>query len=162
MLESDARPDRAVSRAKARRQLKILEIVRDEAVGTQEELASRLRAEGLAVTQATVSRDIKDLGLVKAVGADGRQHYATDARQAVVDQKLMRICRDSVLSIDHSDNMIVIHTLPATAGPVCEAIDSMHLREVIGSMAGERDVFLVVRPAAAAERVVSELRLLLL
>lgn len=162
MLESDPRSDRAVSRAKARRQLKILEIVRERMVSTQEDLADRLRAEGLSVTQATISRDIKDLGLVKAVGMDGRQHYATDARHTALDQKLMRICRDSVLSIEQSENMIVVHTLPATAEPVCEAIDSLHIPEVIGSMAGERNVFLVVRPAVAAERVADDLRVMLL
>lgn len=162
MQESEPRTDRTVSRVKARRQLKILEIIRDEVVSTQEDLVSRLRDAGLPVTQATVSRDIKDLGLIKAVGSDGRQHYATDVRQKAIDQRLMRICRDSVLSIDHSDNMIVVQTLPATAVPVCEAIDSLHLPELIGSMAGERNVFLVVRPADSAERLVGELRLLLL
>jgi len=154
--------ERPISREKARRHLRILELVRDEKIATQEDLAERLRASGLPVTQATVSRDIKELGLLKLTGSDGRQHYAGDVRQPSPDEKLMRIFRDSVLSVDFSDNMIVVNTLPATADAVCEAIDSMRLPGIIGSMAGERTVFLVVRPANVAAGVAEDLRRLAL
>jgi len=153
---------RPISRDKARRQLRILELVREERIATQEELAERLRDSGLAVTQATVSRDIKELGLIKVTGPDGRQHYESDVRPPSPDEKLMRICRDSVLSIEHSENIIVVHTLPATADAVCEAIDSMRIPNVIGSMAGERTVFLVVRPTSEAMAIAEDLRRLTL
>ncbi len=162
MAASRAGVDRPISRDKARRQLRILELVREEHIATQEELAARLRQVGLSVTQATVSRDIKELGLLKVTGADGRQQYQSDIRQPSPDEKLMRICRDSVLSVDHSENMIVVHTLPATADAVCEAIDSLRLPGVIGSMAGERTVFLVVRPSSASQAIAEDLRRLTL
>ena len=154
--------ERPISRDKARRQLRILELVREENISTQEDLAQRLRQAGLTVTQATVSRDIKELGLLKVTGSDGRQHYESDVRQPSPDEKLMRICRDSVLSIEYSDNMIVMHTLPATADAVCEAIDSLRIPGVIGTMAGERTVFLVVRPAKESAAIVEDLRRLTL
>ncbi len=154
--------ERPVSREKARRQLRILELVRDEKLSTQEELAERLRDGGLPVTQATVSRDIKELGLLKRTGPDGRQHYVSDTRPPTADEKLMRICRESVLAVDYSENMVVVHTLPATAEAVCEAIDSMRLPHVIGTMAGERTVFLVVRPSGEAAGVTEHLRQLTL
>ncbi len=162
MAVSRAGVERPISRDKARRQLRILELVREEHIATQEELAARLRQVGLSVTQATVSRDIKELGLLKVTGADGRQHYQSDIRQPSPDEKLMRICRDSVLSIEQSDNMIVVHTLPATADAVCEAIDSLRMPGVIGTMAGERTVFLVVRPSSASPAIVEDLRRLTL
>ena len=162
MPANRAAAERPVSREKARRQLRILELVRDEAIGTQEELAQRLREDGLPVTQATVSRDIKELGLLKRTGADGRQHYVSDVRPPSADEKLMRICRDSVLTVDYSENMVVVNTLPATADAVCEAIDSLRLPNVIGTMAGERTVFLVVRPAGEAAAVTEHLRRLTL
>ncbi len=162
MAGNRAGMERPVSREKARRQLRILELVRDEAVGTQEELAQHLRDGGLPVTQATVSRDIKELGLVKRAGPDGRQHYVSDVRLPTADEKLMRICRDSVLTVDYSANMVVVNTLPATADAVCEAIDSLRLPNVIGTMAGERTVFLVVRPPEEAPAVTEHLRGLML
>ncbi len=148
---------------KARRQLRIMEIIRNEEVSTQEELARRLRQEGINVTQATVSRDIKEMQLVKVPTGDGRYRYALPEERGAgaYADRLLRMLRESVISYDASENLVVINTLPATAASVAEAIDLLHAEEVIGTLAGERTVFVVVKPKEAAGRFLERLRKLL-
>lgn len=137
---------------KARRQLRIMEIIRNEMVSTQEDLAQRLRTEGINVTQATVSRDIKEMQLVKVPTGDGRYRYALPEERGVGThaERLIRMIRECVTSFDSSENIVVVNTLPATAPSVAEAIDVLHADEVVGTLAGERTVFVVVRPKEAA------------
>ncbi len=148
---------------KTRRQMRIVEIVKNELVATQEDLAERLRREGINVTQATVSRDIKELQLVKVPTGDGRYRYAVpdDRQPGAHSERLLRILRECVTGYDHSENMVVIHTLAATAPSVAEAVDSINAEEVIGTLAGERTVFIVVRPKEAVPRFLDRLARLL-
>lgn len=147
---------------KPRRQARILDIVRREIIETQEQLAESLRDTGVAATQATVSRDIRELGLIKVPTGDGRHRYALpDSGSPVPGERLLEIFRSAVLSVEWSENMVVLQTLAAMADAVAEAVDSMRLTSVIGSLAGERTVFLVIRPREDAPRVVGTLRALL-
>ena len=101
---------------KSARQIAILDIIAENAIDTQEELADALRAHGFQVTQATVSRDIKELRLVKALSADGAYRYVTsDKNENSMNERLIRMFSDTVISIDHAYNQIVIKTLSATA-----------------------------------------------
>lgn len=145
---------------KARRQMKILEVIREDVVETQEDLAQRLREAGIQVTQATVSRDIKEMQLVKVPTGDGRYRYAQPEEGALAAQseRMLRIFRECILGVEHSGPMIVVSTLPATASGVAEAVDGLRWREVIGTLAGERNVFVVVKPAEASAAVMERLR----
>lgn len=154
--------DRAVT-DKARRQLRIMELIRSEAISTQEELVDRLRREGIEVTQATVSRDIKEMHLVKVPAGDGTYRYALpdERTPGAHAERLLRILRESVTGYDSSENIVVVHTLPATAQSVAEAIDLLRAEEVIGTLAGERTVFIVIRPKEAVPRFLQRLAELL-
>jgi transcriptional regulator of arginine metabolism len=145
---------------KARRQTRILEIVRQGIIETQEELARRLEEEGFPVTQATVSRDIKELKLVKVPMGDGRYRYAPAAEPAVgvARERMLRLLREYVTGFDASENIVVLSTLPGMAEGVAEAIDNLHLPEVIGTLAGERVVFAVVKPRRAVAGFLTRLR----
>jgi transcriptional regulator of arginine metabolism len=148
---------------KVRRQNRILEIVRSERIETQEELVRRLREEGFPVTQATVSRDVKELQLVRVPTGDGRYRYApADGGPGPVQpERMMRLFRDCVVAFDASENIVVLHTLPATAEGVAEAVDLMRAPEVIGTLAGERTVFVVVKPKAAVRQFLGRLEAVL-
>jgi len=132
---------------KPKRHIRILDIIQRSRVRTQEELVEALRDEGIEVTQATISRDIKDLRLVKIPTSDGSYRYALPSTTPSIErgERLMRILRDSIIDCDSSENMLVINTLPATAQVVAEALDALHLPEILGTLAGERTVFAVVR-----------------
>lgn len=155
-------PVGVTSVTKARRQARILELVKQYHIETQEELASRLAREGIAVTQATVSRDVKELHLRKVPAGDGRYRYALpeDGAQAGPDRR-KRILQESVLSVDHSENIVVIRTIQGAAPSVAYAIDHLAWPEVIGTVAGEDTVLAVVRPRKAARVVVDRLRALM-
>ncbi|MHB9146068.1 MAG: arginine repressor [Symbiobacteriia bacterium] len=145
---------------KARRQMKIIELIRDDLIDTQEDLAQRLRAAGIQVTQATVSRDIKELQLLKVPTGDGRYRYAQpeEGTLTVQSERMLRIFRECILGVEHSGAMLVLTTLPATAPGVAEAVDGLRWREIIGTLAGERNVFVVVKPLEAAPVVAERLR----
>ncbi len=140
--------------------MRIMEIIRAEVISTQEELARRLQKEGINVTQATVSRDIKEMQLIKTPTGDGRYRYALPDERGGGPHadRLIRMLRESVISYDYSENLIVINTLPATAASVAEAIDLLNADEVIGTLAGERTVFVVIRPKDAAPRFLERLK----
>ncbi|MCG0238821.1 MAG: arginine repressor [Firmicutes bacterium] len=144
---------------KARRQARILELVRTEVIQTQEELAALLTREGIPVTQATISRDIKELNLQKVPTGDGRYRYALpDEVPAGAWDKRRRILQESVLSVDASENIVVVKTLPGTAASVAYAIDYQGWPEVIGTVAGEDTVLVVVRPREAGGEIVERIR----
>ena len=128
------------------RQVTILDIIEKHEIETQEELADALRQRGIKVTQATVSRDIKELRLLKVLTPMGTYKYATaDKAENGLTDRFMRIMAESVLSVAASANMIVVKTLSGSASVAAEAIDSFHWPEVLGSLAGDNTIFLVIR-----------------
>ena len=139
------------------RQTAILSIIERENIETQEELASKLRDMGIVVTQATVSRDIKELRLLKVLTPDGSYKYATvDKAEHGVSERLVRMFIDSVLSISYAENLIVIRTLPGSANAAGEAIDSMRWPEVLGTISGDNTIFVAVRSSEEAPAVVEK------
>ncbi|MCL6451365.1 MAG: arginine repressor [Acetobacteraceae bacterium] len=148
---------------KARRQMKILEIVREQVVGTQEELARHLREQGIEVTQATVSRDIKELQLLKLPNGDGRYRYAMppDQPSGVQAERMRRVFRECVVGIDWSENLVVVKALSGTGSAIGEAVDCLRWPEVVGTVAGDNTVLVVVRKREASPRLVEKLRALM-
>ncbi|HLO03453.1 MAG TPA: arginine repressor [Symbiobacteriaceae bacterium] len=144
---------------KARRHAKILELIRTNIIETQEELVESLSRHGIPVTQATISRDIKELQLTKIPVGDGGYRYALpDEQPAGSLDKRRRLFRDSVLGVDRSESLVVIKTLPGTAPGVGSAIDHFNWPEVIGSVAGDDTVLVIVKPATAAGEVIDRLK----
>lgn len=127
------------------RQVTILDIIEKHDIETQEELADALRQRGIRVTQATVSRDIKELRLLKVLTPMGTYKYATaDKAENGLTDRFIRIMAESVLSVAASANMIVVKTLSGSAAVAAEALDSFHWPEVLGSIAGDNTIFLVI------------------
>ena len=137
------------------RQAAILSIIEQNDVETQEELAGKLKEMGIVVTQATVSRDIKELRLLKVLSASGGYKYATaDKAEHGLSERFVRMFKDSVLSISYAGNIIVIKTLSGSANVAAEAIDSMRLPEILGTMAGDNTILAIVRNEAEAAKTV--------
>ena len=145
------------------RHAKIKEIVEQQVIETQEELAESLRSHGIEVTQATVSRDIKELRLIKVPTGDGRYRYAYRMEQSLLfsQSRMERMFRDSVVAIDYSENIIVLKTLPGGGQAVAATIDHAKWPEVIGTVAGDDNILVVVKPAQAAPTVADRFRGLL-
>lgn len=147
---------------KSSRQLTILEIIRDVDVETQEELADRLRERGFAVTQATVSRDIKELRLLKVLSPGGTYKYATaDKAENGLSERFIRMFSDSVIGISHAYNQIVIKTLAGSANMAAEAIDSLHWPEIMGSLAGDNTFLLLLNSVEEVPTVLERLNAML-
>ncbi len=148
---------------KSLRHAKIKEIVEHHVIETQEELAEALRKEGIEVTQATVSRDIKELMLIKVPMGDGQYRYAFPVEQNLMfsQSRMERIFRDSVLTLNYSQNIIVIKTLPGTAQSVASTIDYAKWSEIIGTVAGDDNILVVVKPAEAVLLVIARFQSLL-
>ena len=141
------------------RQTAILSIIEQNDIETQEELASRLRQMGIDVTQATVSRDIKELRLLKVLSASGGYKYATaDKAEHGLSDRFVRIFKDSVLSINYANNIIVIKTLAGSANVAAEAIDSMRLPQILGTMAGDNTILVIVNNEGEAVQTVESFR----
>ena len=131
---------------KAKRQALIREIVEAQSIQTQEELAEALRAHGMVVTQATVSRDIREMHLLKVLAEDGSYRYATmEKSDSGMNDRLIRMLSDSVVEMNSANNLIVIHTLPGSAHVAAEAIDSLRWPENIGTIAGDNTILVIVR-----------------
>jgi transcriptional regulator of arginine metabolism len=144
---------------KADRQKKIMEIVADHPIENQEELASHLKSAGYEVTQATISRDIRELGLVKQVtGGAGQRYQYTSAKEAPLEDKYLRVLREGFASMDTAQNMLVVKTVPGMAMAVAAAIDGMKLTEIVGSIAGDDTILAVIRTAEDARVVMGKLR----
>ncbi len=141
------------------RQAAILSIIEQNDVETQEDLAKKLKDMGIVVTQATVSRDIKELRLLKVLSASGGYKYATaDKAEHGLSERFVRMFKDSVLSINYACNIVVIKTLAGSANVAAEAIDSMHLPEILGTMAGDNTVLAVVQNEEDAAQTVIRFR----
>ncbi len=147
---------------KTKRHTKILEIVRDRAVETQEDLMELLRHEGFQVTQATVSRDIKELRLVKTLGADGTYHYApAKAESVTISGQFYSLFSDTVQSVDYAGNIVVVRCLSGMAQAVCASMDSMHWKDVVGTLAGDDTMICIVKDESRAVGLVTELKKLI-
>lgn len=131
---------------KTNRQSKIIEIIQKNDVETQEELSVFLEQEGFRVTQATVSRDIRELKLTKIPTSSGKQKYAVigDSGEAMA-QKYERVLREAFISVDMAQNILVIKTVAGMANAVCAAIDAMNMKEIVGSVAGDDTIMCAVR-----------------
>lgn len=140
------------------RHTKLLEIISENDIYTQEELANKLQEAGFEVTQATVSRDIKELRLTKMRSKNGGKYkYALpEANQSQISDRLIRIFSDSVLSMDSANNIIVIKTITAGAQGAAAMIDSLNWDEIVGSIAGDDTIMIVIRDNDAVSKVLEK------
>ncbi len=144
------------------RQTAILSLIQKKEIETQEELATELKNMGILVTQATVSRDIKELRLLKVLSAHGGYKYATQqSGNHGLSERFARMFIDSVLSIQQSKNIIVIKTLSGSANVAAEAIDNMNIPQIIGTMAGDNTVLVVVDENTDPKDIVAQFKDLL-
>ena len=143
---------------KSARHEKIIELIQEYDIDTQEELAARLNEAGFKVTQATVSRDIRALKLMKVAGKDGKSRYAILTEpSAELGDKYTRILQDTLTSLDVGQNMLVIRPVPGMAMGVA-ALDALKWKEILGSIAGDDTVMCVARDAEQAEIVAEKLK----
>ena len=145
---------------KSQRQAKILEIIANRNVETQEQLLAALQKEGFRGTQATISRDIKELRIVKELTSLGTYRYTTSAGEmsGSFSNRLNTIFRECVIGFDYAQNIIVIRTLPGLASAAGSAIDAMNMSLVVGSLAGDDTVMVVMRDNNAAAALCGEIR----
>ena len=147
---------------KSTRHSLILEIIEQKDIETQEELAEELKRRGVKVSQATVSRDIKELRLLKVLSDHGGYKYATVERaEKGMSERFIRILSESVISLDNVGNLIVIKTLSASANAAAEAIDSMKWSEVLGSIAGDNTILVIARSEEAVESLMARFNTLI-
>ena len=140
----------------------ILDIIDKKDIETQEELAAEMQARGVKVTQATVSRDIKELRLLKVLSENGGYKYATAERaEKGMSERFIRILAESVMTIESAVNLIVIKTISASAQAAAEAIDSLKWPELLGTIAGDNTILVIARSEEAVESVVSRFHALI-
>ena len=144
---------------KTKRQTKMLELIKKHDIETQEELSDYLQKEGYQVTQATVSRDIRELKLTKVAMSNGRQKYAalTEANEDL-SEKYTRVFRDAFVSMDMAQNILVIKTVSGMAMAVAAALDAMDWHEIVGCIAGDDTIMCAVRSVDDTIAVMSRLR----
>ena len=147
---------------KRSRQAEILNIIQAVDVETQEQLLDELKARGFSATQATISRDIKELRLVKELSGGGYR-YASSERKGLADSdaRLRNIFKEGVTSVDRAQNIVVVRTMPGLASAACSALDSMEIPGMVGSLAGDDTGILIMRDNDAAERFNQEVHKLL-
>ena len=139
---------------KAQRHARILELVSKHEIETQEEMMSRLQSEGFKVTQATVSRDLKELKLTKTLTARGTYRYSVShGRQHAGSGKLNNAMVDSIVQVDYSLNIVVIKTYPGLAQAVASAVDALNMHSILGSVAGDDTIIVVTRSVEDAKEI---------
>lgn len=144
---------------KSKRQSKILELIRNHNIETQEELQAYLVREGYEVTQATVSRDIRDMKLTKISTDDGKQKYVVlSDKTENLSEKYVRVLKDGFVSMDMAQNILVIKTVSGMAGAVCASIDAMNLHEIVGSIAGDDTIMCAIRTTEDTISIMKKLR----
>ena len=145
---------------KVGRQSKLLEIIDKYPIETQEDLGIKLKESGFNVTQATISRDIKELRLIKVLNAQGKYHYASfkENSSSSTNERIVNVFRESVIGVEYSGNMIVIKTLSGAAMAASAAIDSLAWSEVVGCVSGDDTIFVLVRNIENIELVVAKFR----
>ena len=148
---------------KSKRQAKIMEIISNKNIETQEQLLFELQEAGFHTTQATISRDIKELRVIKELTSLGVYRYAaaTDEVTGTFTARMNKIFRECITNFDYAQNMIVIHTLPGLASAAASAIDAMNLSVILGTLAGDDTVFVVMRDNNAAAAFCGEIKHLL-
>lgn len=148
---------------KTQRQAKILEIVTTKDIETQEQLLQELQDAGVYSTQATISRDIKELRIVKELTSFGTYRYTTSSKEVAgtFSTRLNTIFRECVTGFDYAQNIVVIHTLPGLASAAGSAVDAMSMSFVLGTLAGDDTVMIVMRDTNAAAAFCSEIKNLL-
>lgn len=147
---------------KISRHAKILEIIEKYEIDTQEELADRLKKSGFNVTQATVSRDIKELRLIKVLTESGNYKYAAlKEHDTMLSDRLVKVFSESVLSLDSAGNIVVLKTFSGAAGAACEAIDAFDISDIVGTIAGDDTIFVLIRSAENSEQVLEKFKKLM-
>jgi transcriptional regulator of arginine metabolism len=147
---------------KGQRHMKIREIITNQEIETQDELVESLRNAGFQVTQATVSRDIKELQLIKSPLEDGRYKYSMPADQRYNPMhRLKRALLDHFLNIDYTENLVVMKCLPGTANTICVLIDSLEWEEIMGTICGDDTILIICRAKPQSENVVAQILSLL-
>lgn len=144
---------------KHRRHQKILELIKTHTVETQEQLAKLLEADGIEVTQATVSRDLKELELVKGPASNGRYKYTAPEERNLenLNKRIERVMKDDVVSIQDSENIVVIKTVIGAAHAVAAVLDELGWKEVVGTLAGDDTILMIVKPKDLVGDVVRRL-----
>lgn len=145
---------------KAKRQAKIMEIISTTNVETQEQLLKELQDAGFTSTQATISRDIKELRIVKELTSFGIYRYTTSSRDVpgTFSDRLNTIFRECVTSYDYAQNLVVIHTLPGLASAAASAVDAMGMSVVLGTLAGDDTVVVIMRDTNVAAAFCGEIK----
>lgn len=145
---------------KLRRQSKIIEYIENFEIETQEELTEKLTADGFNTTQATVSRDIKELRLIKVMSKNGTQKYAVDSTCSMgnFSARLKNIFKDSVIKIDTAQNIVVIKTLPGLGSAAASSVDSLGADEIVGSLAGDDTVFVAMKDENSAKKYAEKMK----
>lgn len=142
---------------KAKRHAMITRLISAQNIETQEELASILREHGFAVTQATVSRDIKELRLIKTLTSEGHYRYATvETAETDMQERFNQMFAHCVLSVASAGNLIVIKTIGGSASAAAEAVDSLKWPEIVGTIAGDNTIFLAVHDARSVPELVKK------
>ena len=142
------------------RQSMILEIISQENIETQEQLLARLQERGISSTQATISRDIKQMHLIKEPVGQGVYKYAVSGNRTKLNfaEKLRTIFRESITSIDSAQNIVVLKTMPGLASAACSALDNMDITYMVGSLAGDDTAFLVMTDTESAAIFCEEIK----
>lgn len=145
---------------KSRRHELIKKIIGEEIIETQEALAEALCARHMRVTQATISRDIKELYLIKVPAGNGRYRYAVSPHESVrfSEGRMKRLFKDNVTFCNHSENIVVVKTIPGGAATVAAALDSSDWPEIIGTVAGDDSIFVLVKPKDVSEEIVARIQ----
>ncbi len=148
---------------KRTRQNKILSIITEKDIETQEQLLAELRQLGLSATQATISRDIKELRLVKELTGIGAYRYVVSERKNTANEanRLQTIFKESVTAFEAAQNIVVINTMPGLASAACAALDNMEIEDMLGSIAGDDTGILIMRSKEAATAFCSEIHKML-
>lgn len=144
---------------KSKRQNEIIEIISTADIETQEELAAALRERGYPITQATVSRDIRELRLIKVTSKSGGYKYAKPVRHEVaVSERLTRILADSLIHVEAAANLVVVKTLSGSANVAAEALDNLGWTEIIGTIAGDNTIFIAAKSNDEADNITARIR----
>jgi transcriptional regulator of arginine metabolism len=144
---------------KVARHAKILEIINSKDIETQEELAEELKNSGMDVTQATVSRDIKELKLIKVLANNGKYKYASISPvEKYLSDKLVSVFSQTVLSVENIDKFIVVKTISGSAAIAAEAVDSLNFDGIAGTIAGDNTIFILVRTNEQAQMLVQKIK----
>ena len=143
---------------KSARQMEILSIIQAVDVETQEQLLEELKLRGFHTTQATISRDIKQLRLVKELSSNGSYRYTTSDRKSSANSanRLRNIFKEGVLAVETAQNIVVVKTMPGLASAACSALDGMEIQGMVGSLAGDDTGILIMRDNASAENFSNE------